>query len=116
MHELSITRSVVAIVTEAAHGRRVRRVSLEIGALSAIVPDSVRFCFDVVAAGTPLEGAELAIRTVPAAARCRACGTRFEATSPIAICACGSREVTLSGGEELKVLSIEVAEEMASCA
>ena len=61
MHELSITRNVVAIVSERAQGQRVTRVRLEIGRLSAVVPDSIRFCFDICAQGTPLEGAELEI-------------------------------------------------------
>ena len=61
MHELSITRNVVAIVSERAVGQRVTRVRLEIGRLSAVVPDSIRFCFDICAQGTPLAGAELEI-------------------------------------------------------
>lgn len=61
MHELSITRNVVAIVSERAVGQRVTRVRLEIGRLSAVVPDSIRFCFEICAQGTPLEGAELEI-------------------------------------------------------
>ena len=61
MHELSITRNVVAIVSERAEGQRVTRVRLEIGRLTAVVPDSIRFCFDICALGTPLAGAELEI-------------------------------------------------------
>lgn len=61
MHELGLTRNLVAIVSEQAAGKRVRRVWLEIGTASAIIPDAVRFCFDVVAKGTPLEGAALDI-------------------------------------------------------
>jgi hydrogenase nickel incorporation protein HypA/HybF len=62
MHELGISRNVVAIVGEAARGRRVRRVTLEIGKLSGVMSDAVRFCFDVAAHGTLLEGATLEIR------------------------------------------------------
>ena len=61
MHELSITRNVVAIVSERAEGQRVTRVRLEIGRLTAVMPDSIRFCFDICAQGTPLAGAELEI-------------------------------------------------------
>jgi hydrogenase nickel incorporation protein HypA/HybF len=61
VHELSITRNVVAIVSERAAGQRVTRVRLEIGRLSAVVPESIRFCFDICAQGTVLEGAELEI-------------------------------------------------------
>jgi hydrogenase nickel incorporation protein HypA/HybF len=61
VHELSITRNVVAIVSERAAGQRVTRVRLEIGRLAAVVPDSIRFCFDICAQGSVLEGAELEI-------------------------------------------------------
>ncbi len=61
MHELSITRNIVAIVAEAAEGRRVRQVTLEIGKLAGVEPDAIAFCFDVVAKGTVLDGARLEI-------------------------------------------------------
>lgn len=47
MHELGITRNIVAIVSEHAGDNKVKRVSLEIGKLSAIMPDAIRFYFDV---------------------------------------------------------------------
>jgi len=65
VHELGITRNLVAIVGEAAQGRRVRKVWLEIGERSALLPDAVRFCFDVVSQGTVLEGATLEIVALP---------------------------------------------------
>ena len=61
MHELGITRNLVAIVSDAAAGRRVNKVWLEIGEQSALLPDAVRFCFDVVSKGTALEAAALEI-------------------------------------------------------
>ena len=61
MHELGITRNVVAICAEASHGAPVTRVRLAIGKRSAVLPESVRFCFDVCAKGTVLEGALLEI-------------------------------------------------------
>ena len=64
MHELAITRNIVAIVGDAAQGRRVTRVTLEIGKLSGVMADAVAFCFDVVAAETPLAGARLDIRQI----------------------------------------------------
>lgn len=65
MHELGITRNIVAIVSERASGQRVIRVRLTIGRLSAIMPDAIRFCFDVCAHNTPLEGALLEIDQPP---------------------------------------------------
>lgn len=65
MHELAISRNIVAIVSEAAGARRVRRVTLEIGQVSGVMPEAIRFSFDVVAQGTVLEGATLEIRETP---------------------------------------------------
>lgn len=65
MHELGITRNIVAIVSEQAGEQRVIRIRLVIGRLSAIMPEAIRFCFDVCARNTPLEGALLEIDQPP---------------------------------------------------
>lgn len=61
MHELGITRNVVAICAEHAGAAQVMRVTLEIGKLAAVMPDAIRFCFDICAQGTVVEGATLDI-------------------------------------------------------
>ena len=109
MHELSITRDVVAICAEHARGAQVRRVTLEIGKLSAVMPDAVRFCFDVCARGTPLEGAELEIVEPDGQAVCRACGAGVGLTQLFGRCECGSTDLRLVAGDELKVREMEVA-------
>ena len=60
MHELGLTRNVVAIVIEHARGRAVKHVRLAIGPTAGVERDALSFCFDVVTAGTELEGATLA--------------------------------------------------------
>lgn len=109
MHELSITRNVVAIVSEHAHGREVLRVTLEIGKLSAIMPESVHFCFEVCVKGTLLEGARLEILEIPGAATCRVCGREFALDDILARCVCGSVNLVRRGGDELKIKEMEVA-------
>ena len=109
MHELAIAEGVVDTVTQRLPGARITRVHLEIGALSGVVPDSIRFCFDLATEGTPLEGAALEITEPPARCRCRACGTEFRPDPPIVLCPCGSADVAVLGGEELKILSVQVA-------
>ncbi len=109
MHELGITRSVVAICAEHAASAKVRRVTLEIGRLSAVLPESVRFCFDICAKGTVLEGSVLDIVEVPGAALCRACGGEVALSRPYGRCACGSADLRLVAGEELKITEMEVA-------
>ena len=108
MHELSITRNIVAIVAEAAAGRRVRRVTLEIGALSGVMQEAIEFCFDIVAEGTVLAGAELEIRRIEGRAFCLECRSDFAAGTIFAPCPCGSRRVERRQGEELNIKTMDL--------
>jgi hydrogenase nickel incorporation protein HypA/HybF len=109
MHELGITQNIVSIVAEHAKGRPVNRVVLEIGALSGIMTDAISFCFDVVAKGTPLEGATLEIRRIEARARCGSCGTEFVQEALFSPCPCGSHRIERLSGEELNIKEYELA-------
>lgn len=109
MHELGITQGIVEIVAERAAGARVNRVTLEIGKLSSIVPDALRFCFDVCTQGTELDGAELSIIEIAGRARCRCCAREFPMNDFLAECECGSFDLELIAGEELKIKEMEVA-------
>jgi hydrogenase nickel incorporation protein HypA/HybF len=108
VHELAITEGLVDAVSERLPGQRITCVRLEIGALSGVVADSVRFCFDLITEGTNLEGAALEIAQPPAACYCRVCGENFEPDGPIVMCACGSAEVTVLTGQHLTITSVQV--------
>ena len=110
MHELAITRNIVAIVSEAAGDRRVRRVTLEVGELSGVMPDAIAFCFDVVAQGTVLDGARLDIRLIAGRARCNDCDNEFQTETLFARCPCGSGRIVRLAGEELTVKTMELKE------
>jgi hydrogenase nickel incorporation protein HypA/HybF len=109
MHELAITEGVVAAVSERLPDAKIICVRLEIGALSGVVADSVRFCFDLVTEGTSLEGARLEIVQSPANCQCRSCGQEFEPDGLIALCPCGSADAAVLAGAELRILSVQVA-------
>ncbi len=89
------------------HGK-VTRVVLEIGKLTAVLPDSIRFCFDLCTEGTLLEGAELQILELPGHARCRECGQDVVLERPLDLCRCGSGELDWLSGEELRIKEFEV--------
>ena len=114
MHELSITHSVVAMCAERAaeqgEDMRVTRVTLQVGKLAAVMPDALRFCFEICAKGTVVEGAELEIIEIPGRARCRDCGGEVPLTELFGRCRCGSTNLDLIAGEELKVKQMEVVE------
>jgi hydrogenase nickel incorporation protein HypA/HybF len=109
MHELAITEGVVAAVAQRVPGARVTSVRLEIGAMSGVVADSVRFCFDLATEGTNLEGASLEIVEQDGKCQCRTCGAEFAPDWPILLCACGSADVAVLSGQDLRILSVEVA-------
>jgi len=108
MHELALTQEIVEILRERAGERKVRRVVIEIGKLSAVLPDAVRFCFDLCAEGTPVEGATLEILEPAGRARCRACAGDVTLDRPFGRCACGSSDLDWISGEELRVREMEV--------
>jgi hydrogenase nickel incorporation protein HypA/HybF len=108
MHELGITAEIVALAAERAAGSRVRRVVVEIGALTAVLPDAVRFCFDLCAEGTAVEGAALTIDEIPARARCLACQVETTRDRPFGLCPCGSLDLEWLAGSELRLRRVEV--------
>jgi hydrogenase nickel incorporation protein HypA/HybF len=111
MHELSIAEAVVGIVRRHAAGRQVMRVELKVGHLRQVVPSALEFAFSLLAEGTELAGAELAIEEVPPGGRCRACGVDGDlAAFPLRCAACGSLDVELRRGEELLVDELELEE------
>lgn len=64
MHELAIAQSIASKVDEAAGGKRVRKVTVEIGSQSSISPEALAFCFELAALGSTAEGAALDILAV----------------------------------------------------
>lgn len=111
MHEMSVTRSMLDIVRremEANNFHTLKKLKIRVGELTAIEPDSLRFCFDVSIKGTPLEGAELEIEEVPLSGRCRGCRAEFRITAFENRCPkCGSTDIERVSGHELDIISIE---------
>lgn len=112
MHELSITQTLLDIVLEQAEthdAQRVGQVRLVIGEMSGIVDDSVRFYFELLSKGTIAEGARLAVRRVPATARCSECGERFAFERLSWACPkCGAVRLEIVEGKEMYIESLEV--------
>ncbi|MET9490686.1 hydrogenase maturation nickel metallochaperone HypA [Nocardia sp. NPDC006630] len=113
MHEMAITQSVVEAVCEHAAGRTVYSVTIAVGALCAVVPDAMRFCFELATEDTVAAGARLEIELVPGQANCRSCGAEFTLVDLILLCPCGSADLDVTSGRELKIRSMEVSEECA---
>jgi hydrogenase nickel incorporation protein HypA/HybF len=111
VHELSIAERLLPPVLEVAeaHRARVTQVVVQAGALQQIVPESLALCFTAVAEGTPAEGAELRVETLPVTARCRRCDLAFEVDDYVFLCpTCGVADVETTGGTELVLARLEL--------
>ncbi len=109
MHELSLSGAIVNTAVKHAGGRRVTVVTMRVGRLRQVVPDTLEFYFDFVARGTPCEGARLEQEVIDARLRCRPCAREWEIEIPAFRCpTCGGSEVEIATGNEFEVESIEV--------
>ena len=112
MHEMALAEGMLGIVEETARrngGSRVTAVRLEIGALSHVEPEALRFCFDAVTRGSLAEGAALEIEATPGEAWCMPCG----ATVPLAQVGepcprCGGYQLEVTRGEDMRVRDIAI--------
>jgi hydrogenase nickel incorporation protein HypA/HybF len=113
MHELSIAGAVVDTALRHAEDRRVLLVTLRVGQLRQVIPDSLAFYFEIVARDTPAEGARLEQVVVPARLRCGGCEDEWDmdGTPEFRCPRCGAGGVEVIAGNELEVDSIEVEEE-----
>ena len=111
MHELAIAESVVHIASRHAGGRQVAKVYLKVGHLRQVVPSALAFSFELVAQGTPVEGAELELEEIPVTGKCRGCGAESQQESfPLQCKTCGALDLQILEGEELYVESLELEE------
>ena len=109
MHELSLSGAIINTVVRHAGGRPVRVVSLRIGRLRQVVPDTLAFYFEFVAKGTVCEGARLELEEIDARLRCRPCAHEWSIEIPAFRCPqCGGGDVAIATGNEFEVESIEV--------
>ena len=106
MHELGITQNILDTVLEhaaRAGATRVTRVNLVLGDLADVTEESIRFYWEVIARGTPAEGANLAFQRVPVRLRCAHCGTVF---TPAEECAHATEELVEAGAHHGDLLSL----------
>ncbi|CAH0540468.1 hydrogenase maturation nickel metallochaperone HypA [Vibrio marisflavi] len=112
MHELSISLKTIDLVSAQAKSHNVNKVvaiTLSVGALSCIEPEALMTGLEFASRETVAEGAKFNIEMVPATATCLDCGKHNDVKSHMDACShCGSHQLQIETGEELKVKHIEV--------
>lgn len=113
MHEMGIAMEIIDIAKASVpadmHGARIERINLQVGKLSAVVVDSLRFCFDLAVKETPLDGTELVVEELDVVVRCKQCQAQWTVTEPVFTCReCQSGDIDIITGRELEIKSIEI--------
>lgn len=123
MHEFSTAQMILDTVLTVARGHlavKILQVNLEIGELTLLNPEQLKFSFDILTKGTKAEGAHLKIRRCKAKMRCETCGyegaIRNEDTEDYHLSLifvlqcpkCGGTKTQVIGGKDCNIRSIKV--------
>ncbi|GAB4364291.1 MAG: hydrogenase maturation nickel metallochaperone HypA [Calditrichia bacterium] len=111
MHEMSIAQNILEIVKEylGNEHKKLLSVTVEVGELTAVIPESLQFCFEAVLAETPYPDARLIIKQIPLSGQCEQCGKVFKIENYLFTCPeCKSIQIKVLNGQELKVTELEV--------
>lgn len=113
MHELSIAQSILDIAENAApkNSGVVTSVGLQVGELSGIEIESLKFALSIIKENTILQKAEINIEFIGGEAECTECKKRFPMHYFGSSCPeCGSYFLNVLKGREMRVLNIIVDE------
>ena len=112
MHEMSIAQGIIDIVRQEMKrydASVLKSVRLSVGAMSAVVPEALSFCFNVIVSGTELEGAKLIYDAVPLIGLCELCSRQFEIENFLFECPyCKATKIKTVSGRELTIVEMEI--------
>jgi hydrogenase nickel incorporation protein HypA/HybF len=112
MHEMSLAEGVLQLIEDAALQQQFAKVTaiwLEIGQLSGVEVEAMKFCFDAVTRDSIADGARLEIIALPGAGWCMECSTTVPMAEVYGECPqCGSYQMQVTGGTEMRVKELEV--------
>ena len=88
----------------------VERVRMKAGPLRGIDPDTMSMAWRAATTDTNMEGSVLEMDSPQWQLHCPRCDRRWQSVTLITDCACGYDQSVLEGGDELLLLSIDVAD------
>jgi hydrogenase nickel incorporation protein HypA/HybF len=114
MHELGIASSILESVQKEMQnhtGARLGAIGLRLGPWAGVDPESLQFCFGVLARDTCAAGVDLAIEACPLRWRCRSCQIEFAPADGLPACpVCGAHECQLVSGQQMEIAYLDLEE------
>ena len=112
MHEMSLCEGILQVLETEAQKQKfslVKKVWLEIGELAGVELDAMMFSFEVVTRNSLADGAILNIINVPGSAWCMQCSGTVSVKQRFDACPeCGSYQLQVTGGDEMRIKELEV--------
>ncbi len=124
MHELSVMTQLVSSLLDELDDKDIKNVSevdIEIGELTFLGDEQLKFAYETLSKETILEGSELNIRKLSSKINCENCGYEggvnysddpaFHYEVPVISCPECDSKPTIVQGKETKIVSVRVKEE-----
>jgi len=113
MHELSYMTRLANLACETAnenHAKSVKKIKVEVGAMTGVLPKYLEYYFPTVIKGTILEGSELETILIPVKAHCNNCGKEYTPTADndYRCPSCKSIEASIIDGRDVKLKEVIV--------
>ena len=115
MHELGIVYHIIDTLEQVAKENELAHidsVTMEVGEVSAVIPDYLTDCWAWAAGKNELlRGCRMEVETLPAVTHCDGCGEDYPTVAHGRICPhCGSERTWLVKGNEINIKEISVSE------
>ena len=115
MHELSLAESILETIVEksiALEFSLVSDITLTIGALSCVDPDSLTWYLTEISENTPLANANIHVTKTPGKMYCNHCQQNFDSDELYCCCPhCNSTDKNIVSGDEMLISHIDVIED-----
>ena len=114
MHELSLAESILESIVEKSitlNFSFVRDITLTIGALSCVEPDSLQWYLTEISESTPLANTNIHIIKTPGKMYCNHCQQSFDSDELYCCCPhCNSTDKRIVSGDEMVISHIDIIE------
>jgi hydrogenase nickel incorporation protein HypA/HybF len=112
MHEMSLAQSMIEIVEQEMNHHKIdklKAIHIAVGRMTAVVPEQMTLCFEILTQNTKLAGTEFKMKMVPVTYQCRMCNREFISEGITFNCpSCNGENPELIFGRELKIEFLEV--------
>jgi hydrogenase nickel incorporation protein HypA/HybF len=119
MHELSMADAMVKTILDAAEKNQAEKIleaTIEIGKLTMLNPEQLKFLLEVLTEDTLLEDSKIHIEEIPVEIECKSCDykglTNVDDSDHYLIIVkcpqCGERDLKVTSGRECNVKNIKI--------